>query len=262
MTSERPTILPTPRSLSWRAVGTLFCVLFCVLCCSLLAACGAAGERDREGRAPEARELGDGFAEVGSVMHAPVEVPEGSPTVLFLGDSLTAGLHLDPSNAFPAALQRLLAADGAPFFLENAGVSGDTSAGGRTRIPVLLESTRPDVVVVELGANDGLRGVKLSSTEANLRSILTTIREAGARPLLLGMNVPTNLGPYADDFALIYGRLAEELDVALVPRFLDGVGGIPELNLRDGMHPTPEGHERLARNMATALRALVVDEGR
>jgi acyl-CoA thioesterase-1 len=227
----------------------------------LLAAClcaaGCGGDPADSDGAPPAREMGDGIADVDLPTPDPVTVPDGSPKVAFLGDSLTAGLHLPADLAYPAELQRRLAAAGKPFELLNSGSSGDTTAGGLARLPWLLEKSEPDVVVVALGANDGLRGVNLAATEANLREILTKVKEAGARPLLLGMNVPTNLGGYAEDFAAIYPRLAEELDVPLVPFFLEGVGGVPEMNLPDGMHPNPEGHGVLAGNVEEALAALL-----
>lgn len=201
------------------------------------------------------REIGDGYAEVeeGDAPEA-LDVPADAPLVLFLGDSITAGLHLSVERAWPAALQRALFQEDVPFRLQNAGVSGDTTAGGLARTDWVLRS-KPDVVVIELGANDGLRTIALTDTEANLRAIVKRVRAAGARPLLMGMNVPTNLGEYAEDFAALFPRVAEDLDVPLVPRFLDGVGGVPEMNLPDGLHPTPEGHERLAANVQEALRA-------
>jgi len=187
-------------------------------------------------------------------------IPADAPLVVFLGDSIAAGLHLDPEDAFPAVLQRRLTAEGLPFRLINAGVSGDTTAGGRSRVDWLLRQD-PDVVVVELGGNDGLRGQPLESVEANLRAILERVQAAGARPVLFGMDVPTSYGSeYAAGFRALYPRLAESLDVPFVPTFLDGVGAVPELNLPDGIHPTPEGHERLACNaedeLAEVLRAL------
>jgi acyl-CoA thioesterase-1 len=225
-----------------------------LLLCLALTACGdAPGELEGEG---PARERGDGYAGVEETVHAPLEIPPSSPTVAFLGDSLTAGLHLSPDQAWPAALQRSLADRGLPFELQNAGSSGDTSAGGLTRTDWTLKSG-PEIVVIGLGANDGLRGIDLGSTEANLRAIIEKVRAAGARPLLLGMNVPTNLGDYAEDFAAMYPRIAEDTGVPLVSAFLDGVGGVPDMNLPDGMHPTPEGHERLAMNVADALAELL-----
>ncbi len=188
-----------------------------------------------------------------------VDVPDGAPLVAFLGDSISAGLHLPADRAFPAVLQRLLVAEGAPFRLVNAGVSGDTSAGGLARLDWILKQ-EPEVLVVELGGNDGLRGVSLDSVETNLRAILERARAAGAEPLLLGMRIPTNYAEYGDDFAEIYPRLAKELDVAFVPYFMEGVGGVPELNLPDGLHPSEEGHEQLAEKVIAGLRALIREE--
>ncbi len=184
-------------------------------------------------------------------------VPADAPLVVFLGDSLAAGLHLDRDDAFPAVLQRRLAAAGLPFRLVNAGVSGNTSAGGVTRLDWLLRQ-KPAVVVVELGANDGLRGQPVEDMERNLRRILGRVQAAGARPLLLGMRLPPNYGaPYAGDFAGVFPRLAEEFDVPLVPFLLEGVAGRPSLNLPDGIHPTVEGHGVLADNVEPALRKVL-----
>jgi len=180
-----------------------------------------------------------------------------APLVLFLGDSLTAGYGLGESEAFPALLGELLEAEGHPIRVLNAGVSGDTSAGGLRRLDWLL-SQKPGIVVVELGANDGLRGLPLEHTEENLREILLRTRAAGALPLLVGMQVPPNYGPeYAPAFAEIFPRLAQSLGVPLVGFLLDGVGGRPELNLADGIHPTAEGHRLLAENVLPRLRILV-----
>lgn len=183
-----------------------------------------------------------------------VEIPAGAPRVAFLGDSIAAGLHLASDQAFPAVAQRELAAAGLPFELVNAGVSGDTTAGGLRRVEWLL-ARQPDVLVVELGGNDGLRGQPLDSVEANLRQIVRKSRAAGARVLLLGVQIPPSLGPdYVNAFERLYERVAEAEGALLVPQFLAGVGGVPAMNLEDGLHPTPQGHERLARNLLPALR--------
>jgi acyl-CoA thioesterase-1 len=174
--------------------------------------------------------------------------------VAFLGDSISAGLNLPAEEAFPLVLAERLRTQGAPFVPINAGVSGDTTAGGLRRIAFLLKQ-RPAVVVVELGANDGLRGVPLASIEANLRAILEQIRNSGAVPLLLGMRLPPSYGSeYAEGFAAIYPRLAAELEVRFVPFFMEGVAGVPELNQEDALHPTAAGQRRLADNVQTALR--------
>lgn len=203
---------------------------------------------------------GDGYrgtADAGTRRLDPRSVPADAPKVVFVGDSLAAGLHLEADAAFPAVLQRRCVAAGLPFHLVNAGVSGDTSAGGRARMAWLLAQD-PDLLVIELGANDALRGVEVAATEANLRAILAAVRDAGARALLLGVRVPPSLGvDYSEALAALYPRLAAEFDVPLVPYFLAGVGGVPELNLPDGIHPTAVGHERVADTIEPALRAAL-----
>ena len=177
--------------------------------------------------------------------------------MVFLGDSIAAGLHLAPSEAFPAVLQRRLAARGLPFRLINAGVSGDTTSGGAARVDWILRS-KPNVVVVELGANDGFRGVPLATIEANLRQVVSRLREGGAKVLLLAVKLPPNLGrDYTEGFDAIFVRVAMDLGVANVPYFMKGVAGEPDQNLADGIHPTPAGHERLAANVEEALALLL-----
>ncbi len=180
-----------------------------------------------------------------------------APRVVVLGDSLTAGLGLDGDEAWPSLLATRLAAEGRPIRLVNAGVSGDTSAGGLRRVDWVLRQ-HPDVLVVELGANDALRGQPLDGIEANLREIVRRGRDAGARVLVLGMRVPPSLGgDYAGGFAALYPRLARELDVPLVPFMLAGVAGRPELNLPDGIHPNAEGQRLVAEVVRPYLERLL-----
>lgn len=184
-------------------------------------------------------------------------VPSDAPLVVVLGDSIAAGLHLSADEAFPAVLQRDLAAAGMPFRLVNAGVSGDTTAGGLRRIDWILKQ-KPDVLVVELGGNDGLRGQDLAGVESNLRGIVTRAKDSGARVVLIGVQIPTSYGAdYAGKFAAIYPRVAEELGVALVPDFFAGVGGVPDMTLEDGLHPTAAGHARLAKNAEPVLKGVL-----
>ncbi len=181
----------------------------------------------------------------------------GGPLVVFLGDSLSAGLGLAEEEAFPARVGEELARRGVPVRVINGGVSGDTTAGGRERLDWLL-AQRPDWVIVELGANDGLRGQPIEGIEANLRDIVRRSRDAGARVVLAGMRMPPSHGrDYAEAFAAIWPRLAAELDVPLLPFLLDGVAGHPELNLPDGFHPNPEGHRRVAATVADFLAPRV-----
>lgn len=182
---------------------------------------------------------------------------DAAPLVVFLGDSLTAGFGLPEDDAFPAVLERAFAAADRPIRVVNAGVSGDTTTGGLRRLDWLLRQG-PDVVVIGLGANDGLRGLDLAATEANLRAIVAGVREAGAEPLLLGMRIPTNYGPdYAEPFAAIYGRVAAEESAALVPLVLEGVGGVDAMNLADGIHPNAAGHRRMAETIRPVLEQVL-----
>jgi len=225
---------------------------FPVLAVVLLAVLTACGSPEREPAAhtvPVARALRSA---------APAAAAARGPLVIFLGDSLTAGLGLAEDQAYPAQVAARLAGRGAPIRAINAGVSGDTSAGGLARLDWLL-GQHPDVVVLALGANDGLRGVALADTEKNLREIVRRCRGAGARVLLLGMQIPPNYGPdYAGGFRALYPRIAKEMDVPLVPFLLEGVGSVAELNQADGMHPTAEGQEKVADNVAPYLERMVL----
>lgn len=183
--------------------------------------------------------------------------PDDAPLVVFLGDSLTAGFGLGEEQAFPALVGAELARRGMPVRVINGGISGDTTTGGLERLDWLL-AQEPDVLMVELGANDGLRGQPLQAIEANLRAIVERARAAGAAVLLAGMKIPPNYGPeYAAGFEAIFPRLAREQRVALIPFLLDGVAARPELNLPDGIHPNVEGHRIVARSVAEALAPLV-----
>lgn len=217
----------------------------------LFGACGGgASPAPVAGPGPESRSAGER-----------ANVRAEGPLVVFLGDSLSAGLHLDPNEAFPAVLGENLAARGLPIRVVNAGVSGDTAAGGRRRIEWLLRQ-EPDVVVVQLGTNDGLRGTPLDSIEENLGAIVERARAAGARVLLLGLDIPPSYGAeYARGFRELYARVAERNGVPLVPSFLAGVGGVPELNLEDGLHPTAAGQRRLAENVEPYLAAVLGELG-
>lgn len=192
---------------------------------------------------------------------APIVAAEAAPTdgplVVFFGDSLTAGYGLAEEEAFPALVAARLAAGGIRVRLVNAGVSGDTSAGGLRRIDWVLRQS-PDVVVIGLGANDALRGQPLAEIETNLTGIVTRARNAGADVLVLGMRIPTNYGPeYTEGFHAIYRRVADAQRVSLVPFLLEGVGGHPELNQPDGIHPNARGHRIVADNVAPPLERLL-----
>jgi acyl-CoA thioesterase-1 len=177
--------------------------------------------------------------------------------ITVLGDSLTAGYGLPAGQTFPEQLQRALHAAGFDLVVENAGVSGDTTAGGLARLDWAL-ALHPDIAIVELGANDALRGLSPEAAEANLDRILTRLGERGVVTLLAGMRAPQNLGePYVSAFNGIYPRLAERHEVALYPFFLQGVAGVTALNQSDGIHPNPRGVKAIVRGILPALTPLV-----
>lgn len=182
--------------------------------------------------------------------------------VLFLGDSITAGYGIDKDEAFPALIQARVDSLGWPVDAVNAGLSGETSSGGLRRIDWLLKR-KVDVLVLELGANDGLRGIDPDLTERNLLEIVARTRKAhpDAEVVIAGMQVPTNLGKdYTERFRTMFPKIAEETGSYLIPFLLEGVGGVPELNLPDGKHPTAEGHVILAENVWGVLEGVL--EGR
>ena len=184
----------------------------------------------------------------------------GSKTIIFFGDSLTAGYGLDDINdAFPAIVQSMVDSLGLDYKVVNAGLSGETSAGGRSRIKWVLNQ-KVDVFVLELGANDGLRGVPLKETRENLQAIIDVVqdKEPDATIILAGMQLPPNMGPaYTAEFSAIFYDLAEKNGLELIPFILKDVGGIPELNQEDGIHPTIEGQKIVARNVWTVLEKVI-----
>lgn len=181
------------------------------------------------------------------------------PLILVLGDSLSAAYGLNPDSGWIALLGERLAARGYPHRIVNASVSGETTSGGLTRLPPLLERHRPEVLLVQLGANDGLRGFAFDRTDANLTRLVRLGREAGARVLLVGIRLPPNYGAaYADGFQAIFSAVAEREGTGLVPRLLDGVAEDWALMQADGLHPNAEAQSRLLDNVWPALEPLLV----
>lgn len=183
----------------------------------------------------------------------------GGPRVLIVGTSLTAGLGLDPDSAYPAVLQRLADSAGLRLQVVAAGLSGETSAGALRRVDWLLRD-RADAVVIETGANDGLRGLDPDTTKANIVAIVTKVRAANpdAKVLLAQMEAPPNLGPrYTRDFRDLFLTIGRDEGVVLIPFFLDGVAGDTALNQPDGIHPNEEGARRAAANMWRTLGPVV-----
>jgi len=175
------------------------------------------------------------------------------PTIAVLGDSLTAGLGVDPAESYPSRLQEKLDSSGFAFKVVNAGVSGDTTSQGLNRLPLILDQ-RPAYLILALGANDGMRGVPAEVTRKNLDTIVELSSKEGARVILAGMLVPPNYGiQYARDFGDMFPQIARRYRLPLIPFLLEGVAGIPELNQSDGIHPTAEGHRRIAENVWKVL---------
>lgn len=180
-------------------------------------------------------------------------------TLLFFGDSLTAGYGVDPDEAYPALIQQRVDAAGLPWRIVNAGLSGETTAGGLRRLDWILRQ-QVDIFVIELGGNDGLRGIPPATTRANLEAMIRRIRERqpAIKIVVAGMQLPTNMGPeHTREFAAIYPEIAREQDAVLIPFLLAGVGGVPDLNLPDGIHPTPQGHAIVADTVWAVLQPLL-----
>lgn len=180
-------------------------------------------------------------------------------TVVFYGDSLTAGYGLDPDEAYPALIQRKLEASGRSWRAVNAGVSGETTSGGLRRLDWVLRQP-VDVFVLALGGNDGLRGVAPEVTRRNLQEIVDRVRARYPQAVVViaGMQMPPSMGPqYTDAFRRVFPDVAEASGAALIPFLLEGVGGIPEMNQADQIHPTAEGQERIAENVWQVLRPLL-----
>ncbi len=180
-----------------------------------------------------------------------------APRIVFLGDSLTAGYGLAKEESVPSLIQERLRDAGYPYEVVNAGVSGDTSAGGLSRLDWSLAGD-VKILVVELGANDGLRGLPVAGMKQNLADIITRARARNISVILTGMEAPPNFGAaYTSEFRNVYRQLAKEHDVTFVPFYLDGVAGIPHLNIADGIHPNAEGSRIVEKTIWSALGPLL-----
>lgn len=177
-------------------------------------------------------------------------------TLLVVGDSISAAYGIEIDQGWVAQLQQRLNERQLSYQVVNASISGDTSAGGRTRLPALLEQHQPRLVILELGGNDGLRGLPLKRLKDNLQAMIGQARERGSEVILLGMRIPPNYGPrYTDGFYQVYQQLATELDVPLLDFFLEGVGGVAGMIQQDGIHPTAEAQPRLLDNVWPLIEA-------
>jgi len=174
------------------------------------------------------------------------DTASGFGTIVAVGDSLTAGYGVDEGEAYPALLEKQLLSDGHFYRVVNAGISGETSSGVLSRIEWVISSLNPDIIILETGANDGLRGVDPQVLEKNLDQIVKKIKANGTRVLLAGMKLPPNLGPvYTARFAKVYPKIASKHDIPLIPFFLEPVAGDTRYNLPDRLHPNAEGYRRI-----------------
>lgn len=190
-------------------------------------------------------------------LFASVAIASNARTVLVLGDSISAGYGVPTGAGWVDLLAKELAADGSHRVI-NASISGETTEGGKLRLPALLAEHRPAVVIVELGGNDGLRGFQLAVTRANLETLIIAAQAAGARVLLAGMRIPPNYGPrYTEGFHALFSELAEAHGTALVPFLLDGIATLPDSMQADGIHPTAAAQPRILDNLRPALQPLL-----
>ena len=179
-------------------------------------------------------------------------------TVLVVGDSISAAFGLDTRQGWVALLEKRLAEEGFAHQVVNASISGDTSAGGAARLPALLTEHQPELVIIELGGNDGLRGQPPAQLQQNLAAMVQQSQKVGAKVLILGMQLPPNYGlRYTTAFADVFPKVANETGSALVPFVLEGVGGVPSLMQNDGIHPTAEAQPKLLENVWPSLKPLL-----
>jgi acyl-CoA thioesterase I len=189
---------------------------------------------------------------------AAIAAEADKPVIVVLGDSISAEYGLPRDTGWVALLRQRLADERIDYSVANASISGDTTSGGRARMPELMSRLKPSIVIVELGANDALRGVPLDTTEDNLRTIVEEAQQARAKVILVGMFVPPNYGPaYTQRFHAIYGTLAKELNVKLVPFLLAGIENKPEMFQADQMHPNQQAQPVLLQNVWPALAPLL-----
>jgi acyl-CoA thioesterase-1 len=182
-----------------------------------------------------------------------------SKTILFYGNSLTAGYGVGMEEAFPGQIEKTLDSLNIDYSVVNAGLSGETTAGGLGRLDWVLNQ-KVDIFILELGANDGLRGIPLSDTRANLQAMIDMVwkKNPDTKIVLAGMQIPPNMGQtYTNEFKNIWKNLADKNNLKLIPFLLDGVGGVPALNQADGIHPTAAGHKILANNVWEVLKEII-----
>ncbi len=225
-------------------------VIYALFCLVFLTSCGNSSQKEAENVVEEPIENNNG------------QSSDNTGVILFFGNSLTAGYGLESSEAFPSLIQEKIDSLGLEYEVVNAGLSGETTAGGRNRIGWVLKQ-EVDVFVLELGANDGLRGIPVDETRRNLQAIIETVRakNPNTQIILAGMQIPPNMGQdYTSRFKNIFPELAEENDIYLIPFLLKDVGGIEELNQADRIHPTAEGNKIMAETVWEVLEPVIRQE--
>lgn len=225
-------------------------IIFVCLVTGFLAACNSSAPEDKASRTEQSVEDESSTA-------TPTSAAERR--IVFFGNSLTAAYGLDPAQGFPALVQHKIDSLELPYKVINAGLSGETTAGGNERVEWVLQQP-VDIFILELGGNDGLRGINPASSYVNLKAIVGKVRKQypKARIILAGMEAPPNMGQaFTKEFRGIFSRLAREEKLALIPFILDGVGGIPSLNQADGIHPNAEGAKIVAENVWKVLEPLL-----
>ena len=231
-----------------------------VAVCILLLVAGAGGCEPKDPALPSEETQPARNVASAHVSSASGQVGAGHPRIVAFGNSLTAGLGVSPDQSYPAQLQRRLREAGYHYDVINAGVSGDTTTGGLRRLAWILKS-RPSMVILELGANDGLRGQPLSLMASNLTEIIEELQKAGVEIVLAGMQIPPNYGrTYTTGFASVFTQLARDHGVTLIPFFLEGVAAQKELNQADGIHPTAEGYQIVAQTVFDVIEPLLKKE--
>jgi acyl-CoA thioesterase-1 len=221
--------------------------IYLILTCLLMAGCS----REQKGVEKEPAPAGE------TPRIASPKTPDNRPVIVAFGDSLSAGFGADPGKSYPDFLQRELDQRGYVYRVANVGISGDTTTDGLERVNTVT-ALRPAVAILEFGGNDGLRGLPVATTRANLEQMIVALQKAGAKVLLAGMTLPPNYGPeYIRSFEAVYKDLAKQYRLPLIPFLLRGVGGNPALMQRDGIHPTGEGNSIVAKNVMEALEPLL-----
>lgn len=224
-----------------------------MLLAALAASLAACGSHDREQPSNPPAQAGPATA----TTSAPVRPADTRPIIAAFGDSLSAGFGVEPGKSFPDDIQRLLDAGGYHYHVVNLGVSGDTTTDGVVRLPIVL-AIHPAIVILEFGGNDGLRGLPVTSTAKNFATMVEALQKSGAKVLLAGMTLPRNYGPeYIHSFEQVYIDLAKRYRLVRIPFLLDGVGGHPDLMQGDGIHPTAQGAEIVARNVMNHLQPML-----